>query len=89
MFEETFSNSANVILGSSIFPLDLEGVSRDRTYRGCGVSPDANNMVFLQTIRVFNAGCETGELPLLVISHDQSEFTVPDHGRTRMGLEQR
>ena len=79
MFDEAWSSSANVVLGSAVFPLDLEGVSRDRTYRGRGVnvafptcqSPDANGMVFLQTISVYNQGCETGELPLLVISHDQ------------------
>jgi len=79
MFEETWSPQANIVLGSAVFPLDIGvgGLERDLQYRGRGVNvafptcqTGSNGMVLLQTILVFNNGCNVGELPLLVTAHD-------------------
>ena len=63
-------------VGSAVSPPDVHDIG-DPRYRGRGVNigfptcqlGNANGMVFLQRINVFNGNCE-GELPLLVIRHD-------------------
>jgi len=77
LFEEDFSPAANIVLGSAIFPLDVDGLHQDRLFRGRGVNvafprcqPGEGGLVLLQTVSVYNQGCETSEFPMLVISHD-------------------
>jgi hypothetical protein len=82
MFSESFSVDANIVIGKAFDPVDDIPLGHpDYGYtdaRGRGVNiafPTCQvgdgTKVLLETVEIWNIGCDPGELPLLVTRHDK------------------
>jgi hypothetical protein len=79
LFSETWNPSATIVLGSAIFPLDVDRPFQDVAFRGRGTNvvfstcqTGSGGLVLLQTVSITNVGCQIDEFPLQVISHDNA-----------------
>jgi len=79
MFSETWNPSATIVLGSAVFPLDIDNPVQDVAFRGRGANvafstcqTGSGGLVLLQTVSITNVGCNVDEFPLQVISHDNA-----------------